>query len=59
MPSETLDPIDWPLPSTLQSAVPPELHVLQGANAGYKSQDLLQALGREQATIGMPGLCGY
>ena len=32
----------------------PELH-LPGANAGHKSQDLLQPVGRERATCGMPG----
>ena len=42
IPSETGDPIDWPLPPTLKRAVPPELHVLHGANSGHKSQDLLQ-----------------
>ena len=32
---------------------PPELHVLHGVNAGHKSQDLLQIMGRERATIGI------
>ena len=36
-------------------AVPPELHVLHGVNAGYKSQDLLQQPGLEHASTGMPG----
>ena len=40
---------------TLHSAVPPELHVLHGANAGYKSQNLLQPVRIEHATFGMPG----
>ena len=62
MTSETLDPIDWPVPPppTQHRAVPPE-HVLHGANADHKLQDLLQSLGHERATIGMPGqhcLCG-
>ena len=46
--SETADPIDC-------RTVPPEFNVLHGANAGDKSQVLLQPLGRERATIGMPG----
>ena len=33
-----------------------ELH-LHGANAGYKSHDLLQPVGREHATFGMPDQC--
>ena len=39
MASETVDPINWshPPPSW---AVPPELHVMHGVNAAYKSQDL-------------------
>ena len=53
MASETVDPIDWPLALTLHRAVPPELHVLHGVNAGHKSQDLLSPLGRQLATIGM------
>ena len=36
-------------------AVPPEVHVLHGVNAGYKSQDLLQQPRREHASLGMPG----
>ena len=40
---------------TLHWAIPPELHVLHDAIAGYKSQDLLQPLGREHATFGMIG----
>ena len=53
MASETVDPIDWshPPPSW---AVPPELHVLHGVNAAYKSQDLLQQPGIERASTGMP-----
>ena len=34
-------------------AVPPELYVLHGANAGYKSQDLLHQPGLEHASTGM------
>ena len=40
---------------TLHKAVPPELHVLHGANSGNKSQDLLQQPGREHTSVGMPG----
>ena len=40
---------------TLHRAVPSELHVLHRANAGHKSQDLLQPVGREGATFGMLG----
>ena len=43
MASEIVDPIDLPLLPTIQRAVPPELHVLHDANAGYKSQDLVAA----------------
>ena len=50
----TVDPIDWLLPPTLHRAVLHELHVLHGAKASYKSQDLLHPLGRELATLGMP-----
>ena len=35
---QAIDPIDWPLPPTLHMAVPPELDVLHGANAEYKSR---------------------
>ena len=35
---ETKDAIEWPLAPTLNRAVPPELHVLNGENAGYKWQ---------------------
>ena len=55
MASETVDPIDWPLLATRHKAVPPEFHVLHGANAGYKSQDLLRPAGRERPTLGMSG----
>ena len=41
MASETLDQIDWPLILSLHTVVPPVLHLL-GAEAGNKSQDLLQ-----------------
>ena len=53
MASETVDLIGWshPQPSW---AVPPELHVLHGVNAGYKSQDLQQP-GLEHASMGMAG----
>ena len=40
-------------PPTLR-AVPPELHVLDGYNAAYKSQDLLHQPGLEQASMRMP-----
>ena len=39
---------------TFHRAVLPELH-LHGANAGYKSRDLLQPVGSEHATFGMSG----
>ena len=50
MASDTVDSIDWahPPPSW---AVPHELHVLHGGNAGYKSQDLPQ----QHASMGVPG----
>ena len=53
MAPETVEPIDWshPPPSW---AMPPELHVLHGVNAAYKSQDLLQKPGHEHETTGMP-----
>ena len=35
-------------------AVPPELHVLHGVYAAYKSQDLLHQLELEHASTGMP-----
>ena len=54
MASKTVDPIDWPLPPTLRMSVPPELHVLHGTNAEDKSRDVVQPLGREHVTIGMP-----
>ena len=53
MASETIDTIDWPLTPTLYRVVPPELH-LHGENAGHKSQDLQQPVGRERATFRMP-----
>ena len=49
MASEMVDPIDWSHPPTWW-AVPPELHVLHGVNAAYKSQDLLHQ-------PGMPDQC--
>ena len=55
MASETVDPIDWTSPPTLHRAVPPELHVLHGVNAGYKSHDLLHQPCREHESLGMPG----
>ena len=53
MASDTVDPIDWshPPPSW---AIPPELHVLHGVNAAYKSQDLVNQPGLEHASTGMP-----
>ena len=53
MASETVDPMDssHPLPSW---AVDPELHVLHGVNADYKSQFLLHQQGVERASTGMP-----
>ena len=62
MGSEMVDPIDWPLPPTQHSSVPSQLLVLDGGNAGHKSQDMLQPLGHEHATLSMPGqrgLSGY
>ena len=52
MAPETVYPIDWshPPPSW---AVPPELHVLHGVNAAYKSQDLVHQPGLEHASTGM------
>ena len=55
MGSETVDPIDWPLLPTLHRAVPLELHLLHGENAGYESQALLQTVRLELATFGMLG----
>ena len=54
MTSDMVDLINIPLPITLHRAVQHELH-LHGANDGSKSQDLLQPVGREHATFGMPG----
>ena len=53
MPSKTVDPIDCshPPPSCTVLA---ELHILHCVNAAYKLQDLLQQLGLEHASIGMP-----
>ena len=50
---EIVDSIGWshPPPSW---AVPPELHVLYGVKAAYRSQDMLQQPGFEQASTGMP-----
>ena len=47
--------IDLPLPHTQHRAVPPELLVFNGVNAGYKSQYLLQQMGRELVCLGMIG----
>ena len=44
MASDTVDSIDWPLPFTRHRAVPPEFH-FHDANAGHKSQHLLQQVG--------------
>ena len=59
MASETVDPIDWtlPPPPTLHVAVPSELHLLHGVNAGDKSQDLLQQPGREHVSLAIPAKC--
>ena len=48
-----MDPIGWlhPPPSW---AVLPELHVLHGVNAAYKSKDLLQQPGLEQGPTSLP-----
>ena len=54
MASEAVDPIDWSHPAPPSWAVAPELHVLHGVNAAYKSQDLLHQLGLEHASTGMP-----
>ena len=53
MASQTEDPIDWSHPPHSR-AVPPELHVLHGVNAAYKSQDLLHQPGLEHASTGIP-----
>ena len=53
MASETVDKIDWSHPPSSR-AIPPELHVLHGVNATYKSQDLLYPPGLENALAGMP-----
>ena len=53
MAPETVDPIDWSHPP-LSWAEPPELHVLHGVNAAYKSQDLLHQPGLEHVSTGMP-----
>ena len=54
MASKTVYPIDWPLPYTLQRAVPPDLHLHSAKFTLNLSQDLLQPVGREHATFGMP-----
>ena len=53
MAPERVDPIDWSNPPPSWAA-PPELHVLHGVNAAYKSQDLLDQPGIERASTGMP-----
>ena len=53
MASETLDPNWLAVTPTLHRAVPHELHVLHGVNAGHKSHDLLQKVGSELATFGL------
>ena len=53
MASETVDLIDWSHRPHAW-AVPPELHVLHGVNAAYKSQDLLHQPGLKHASTGMP-----
>ena len=40
---------------TLCRAEPPELHVVHGVNAGYRSQDLQLQPGRGHASVCMPG----
>ena len=55
MASETIDPINRQLLPTLHKSVLLKFHLLHGANEGYKSQDLLQPVRRENATFGMPG----
>ena len=53
--SETADPIDWSHPPLSWAVpVPPQLHVLHGVNAAYKSQDLLHQPGLEHEATGMP-----
>ena len=52
---ETVDPIDWLLPPP-SWAVPPELHVLHGVKAAFKSQDLLHQPGMPDKTH---YLCGH
>ena len=49
MASETVDPLEYPLPPTLHMALPPELPVLHGTNAEHKSQDLLYSVRIEHA----------
>ena len=53
MESDTVDSIDWPHPP-LSWAELPELHVLHGVSAAYKSQDLLHQPELEHASTGMP-----
>ena len=54
MAPETVDQIDWSHHPPAW-AVPPELHVLHGVNAAYKSQDLLHQPGLDQpGPTGMP-----
>ena len=53
MAPETVYPIGWSRPP-LSWAVPPELHVLQGVNAAYKSQDMLHQPGLVHTSTGVP-----
>ena len=53
MAPETVGPIDCSHPLPLW-AVLPELHVLHGVNAAYKSKDLLPQPGLERASTAVP-----
>ena len=53
MVSEKVDPIDWSHTPPL-FAVQPELKVLPGVNAAYKSQDLVHQPELERVSTGMP-----
>ena len=60
MASEAVNLINWPLSPKLHWAVPPELHILNFTNAGYKSQDVRHRVRREHGAVGMPsGHSGY
>ena len=51
MASETVDPIDWPLPPTLYRAVPPEHHLHM--HMRDTNQKTCTQLRREPATSGI------